>query len=121
MLRQFRQFKEVHFSNVYYSNTQGNNCILIGNKVRVIRNIVCESEESEKLALYEEFANYSDYFTYPLNSSDLNIYTVSEPVGELKWVNLSEVCKCVLLPARDQYIAILLIHSHKSHYPAENL
>lgn len=96
-LRYFLQFKEVHFPDVFLSVAQGDNGILVGNKVRLIRNILCQDAHSEKYALYEEFGDVSNFFTTPLNSSDLRIFVVSGLTGELKTVN--------------RFVAIPLIHT----------
>ena len=92
---------------------QGNNCILARGKVGIIRNILSPSEKSnERILIVENFRNLENFYTVPLPSSDLRIFQVCHLSGDMIAVNMEEVnCKCVLLPYRDGFVSVPLIHS----------
>lgn len=112
--RQFEaypQYQELHLPDCYISIHEGDNCVLIGDKVALVRNILTNTQDTEKLVVYEKFGNMTNFFTYPLQSMDLRIAKVTDLTGNLSVCPVSSVvCKCVLLPFRRKYIAFPLIH-----------
>ena len=110
----YQQYKELHFPDYYISVHQGDNCILIGDNVGLVRNIVSENEGTEKFILYEKFSTSRNFFTYPLQSMDLRVTKVSNLSGHLHVASAySVVCKCVLLPFRNKHVAFPMIHWFK--------
>lgn len=108
----FLQFREVHLPIVFLSVFQGDNCVLIANKVALVRNILCEAVENDKFVVYEEFLHAENFFENPLQSKDLRIFLVSDMSGEFKCCKLSDIsCKCVLLPFKDSFVSIPLLHT----------
>ena len=87
----FRQYKELHFSDYYISVNQGDNCILIGDSVGLVRNILSDNEGTEKLILYEKFGTTRNVFTYPLQSMDLRVTKVSNLSGHLHVASATSV------------------------------
>ena len=109
----YMQFEQLNLSKSYFlSVKQGNNCILAGDKVGIIRNILSPSENShERILLVENFRNLDNFYTEPLLSSDIRIFRVGHLTGDIVAININEVsCKCVLLPYRNNFIAVPLIH-----------
>ena len=110
----YQQYKELHFPDFYISVHKGDNCILIGNDVALVRNILSVNEETEKVIMYEKFRTSSNFFDYPLKSMDLRVTKVSNLSGHLHSVSArSVICKCVLLPFRNMFIAFPMIHRFK--------
>jgi hypothetical protein len=106
------QFKEIHLPIVFLSVFQGDNCVLIGNKMAIVRNILCDDAQNDKFVVYEEFLHAESFFEYPLQSKDLRIFKVSDMSGEFKCCKLLDItCKCVLLPFQDSFVSIPLLHT----------
>ena len=108
----YLQFGEIHLPSAFLSLSEGDNCILIGNKVALVRNIVCERIEDEKSIVYEEFLRVSNIFDIPLESRNHFISSVSVLSGILKICKISDItCKCVILPFKDFHVTIPLNHT----------
>lgn len=109
------QYQEIQLPDTFLSVRQRDNCVLVTNKVVLVRNILCDTEstDSEKYIVYEEFGVVSKFFDVPLESSDLCIYVVSQLKGEMKVAKVSEIiCKYVMLPFHgDKFVTIPLIHT----------
>lgn len=73
-VRNCTQYKELHYSEFCISIAQGNNCVRIGRHVALVRNIITDNASENIYLVYEQFTDASDFFTYPLDSSDLGIY-----------------------------------------------
>lgn len=110
----YQQFTEIHFPDCYISVHQGDNCIMIGENIGLVRNILAENEEAEKIIVYENYHTSSNFFTYPLQSMDLRVKKVSNLSGQLNVSPaFSIVFKCVLLPFHNKHIAFPMIHRFK--------
>lgn len=110
----YQQYKEIHFPDYYISVYQGDNCILVGDNVAVVRNILSDIEGTEKYIVYEKFNTTSNFFTYPLQSADLRVTKVSNLSGYLHVASAESVCKCVLIPLRNKFVAFPMLHRFKS-------
>ena len=114
-LRNFSQFKNIVYKGLFFSTNYGNNCIKIGQKVGLIRNILSKSSGSEIFLLFEPFDKATEFFTSPLNSSDLDIVKVSHLRNAYDIVSLQQVsCKYVMLPYKSKFVAIPIIHQFSS-------
>lgn len=115
LLRRFNhmtvsQFKEIHFPDIFFSTSQGNNCFLVNDNVGIIRNIVL-NDAAQKLIIYEQFTRVTNFFNLPLPSSDLRVKRVAQLSGILSVADFKDIiCKCVLLPIDDDFVCIPLIH-----------
>ena len=65
------QFKEIHLPHYCLSLKRGHNCFLINDEVVIGKNILSLSENPATVVVYKKFRNVSDFFNYPLLSSDL--------------------------------------------------
>lgn len=111
-VNKFSQFSQIQLPLAFFSVHKGNNCVLIGNKVALIVNIVCESPEHQKFLVVKEFLQKTNFFDIPLPSSDLLIYTVNNLSTECKVYSIEDVvCKCVLIPFRDRFVSMPLVHT----------
>lgn len=111
-MRDSLQFKEIQLPLVFLSTSKGDNGIMIGNKVALVRNLVRQNTQIDTFVVFEEFSGHRNFFSYPLESNVLDIFLVSGMTGELKWCKVSDIkCKCVLLPYNDCYVSIPMIHT----------
>lgn len=111
----YKQFEQMYSTNtVFFSVKDGNNCIFYRNCVGLIRNILSVSEDSlERVFIVENFRNMDNFFEEPLPSSDLHIFKLSRLSQETVAIHVNEVkSKCILLPYRNKFVSIPLIHSH---------
>ena len=96
--------------DLFFSVQNADNCIRVGNDKGLIRNIL-QKHNSDVYVLYEPFKRASDFFKYPLPSSHLGIFKVSELSGSLRCAALTEVsCKYIRLPYKESHILIPLLH-----------
>jgi len=110
----YGQYQEITLTNMFISIKRGDNCILSGEKVGLVRNILSPSEDSlERIFVVQWFrGGQSCFYCDPLHSSDLRIFKVFHLNDHVSTIQMRDISsKCVLLPYRDQYVAIPLMHS----------
>jgi hypothetical protein len=73
-IRPSRQFRGGNFPFGYLSTGHGNNCIQIGEKIALVKNIVLHN--NDEYIVYTVFKESEDFFTYPVPSSDVGISSV---------------------------------------------
>ena len=61
--RQYTQFSGIHYTDLYFSINDGDNCIKVGSSYGLIRNI-CKGpcDESEPVVFFERFIEHCDFF-----------------------------------------------------------
>lgn len=72
-------YKEVSYNNLILSTRCGDSCIQVGSSVGLIRNILCDDAGADVVLLVEPYRKLHNFFTKPLDSSLLNIYSVWAP------------------------------------------
>lgn len=90
------------------------------NEVVILRKVV---KMTDKVVLVGKvFQNVSDFYTYPIKSSELNIVSVSHIRQGKKVFNLKDVkCKCYLMPNLDnEYVCVPILHTFKDFQPYEH-
>ena len=111
--RAYSQFTGIKHNNLYFSINDGDNCIKVGSSYGLIRNI-CKMPNCDQAApvlMYECFSQHSNFFTEPLNSSDLGIVEVGKLSGKIESIELSEiVCKYVMIPHKKTFVIVPLLH-----------
>ena len=91
------------------SNNCSENCVLIRHQPVVVKNII--SHQNNIFIVFERFSRITDFFTYPLKFSDLEIYEVQGLSGYLKVARLDDLkSKFVRMPFQDKYGLIPLLH-----------
>lgn len=79
-------------------------------EIVVLRNIIRRQDNT--IFVGNIFSNISDFYTYPLRSSELDIVKVSELIEERLIFTLNKIiAKCWLIPIRDEYVCIPLLHT----------
>lgn len=103
-------FKSIFHNGYKLSSESGDNCLQIDNKVVVVHNILV-GNDGEKKVVVKSFRTKVDFFTYPINSSDLGIVKVSHLRHHHEVVSLpNHAKKLALLPYKDTFIAFPLLH-----------
>lgn len=103
------QYKQLILPSVLLSCSFGDNCILVSDKIGLIRNILSGGEGY--LLLVEWFRDNDNFFTSPLASSDLRIFHVRNLSETLSTIKVSDVTsKCVLVPHKHGFVTVPLIH-----------
>ena len=60
---------------------------------------------------FECFIEHSDFFTKPLNSSDLGILKVAKLCGNIESVLVLQIaCKFVKIPYKEDFVIMPLLH-----------
>ena len=111
------QYSDITWKSLHFSVRDSDNCVQIGSKVCLIRNII-KSGDAIKL-IFEPFCRVSDFFlppVSPLPSSHLDIYKVSHLSRSIKAADISDITyKFVRLPYKnkkltDRSVVIPLVH-----------
>jgi hypothetical protein len=103
------QYSEIHCQNFCIKTSVGDNCIMINNNLGLVKNIV--SVNSVVYLVYQLFVNKKSFFSYPLDSELLNIYSVSElDVQEHVSLLNDSIRKFVLMPTENAFVAVPLLH-----------
>jgi len=87
----------------------GDDCVVKSDsKLCIVRNIICVNRPSEmNLLIIDNFGSITLFFDYPLSSSLINIYKVSQPTGVLEVLNARDILrKCVKLPLSDDSLVV---------------
>lgn len=80
-------------------------------QIVVLKNIIL-TEDDNVIFIGNTFINVGDFYTYPLNSSELGIIKVSELNNDKLIFRLQNiVAKCWLIPLKDEYACIPLLHT----------
>ena len=104
----FRQYKKISLMGYIFTTAVGDNCVKIGNKIALVRNILVK-DDNVKL-LVEQFNNVNSFFDYPLQSSDLCVFHVARLTGDLQVVSSETIdFKYVMLPYEEGFVVIPLI------------
>lgn len=104
------QFKSVCINNETFSLKRGDNCVSFDGEIGVIQNIILS--EGVLYALVKKFRHACDFFEYPVKSSFLGIYKVSQMAESLVKIVLdNNVQKCTLYPHNDVSISFPLLHT----------
>ena len=107
-----RQFKQVSLTGFTVSITQGNNCVKIGDQVCRVRNLLLH--DNEIYVVYVRFKTLGDFFTYPMNSGNIDVHLVSDLSDNIRVAHVSTIDqKYVLLPHKDSHVAMPLVHVHE--------
>jgi len=96
-----RQYRQVLTDQYMFSVTTGNNCVLVNESMpALVKNIM--KTATDVVLICAQFETVSEAFSYPLASSNLNIWKVTGECANLFSISLSAVfCKCVCWPVFD--------------------
>ncbi|EZA50973.1 hypothetical protein X777_10601 [Ooceraea biroi] len=105
------QFRKILVNDVIFEVNKRNSCFKTNTgEIVVLKNIICT--ENDIIFVGNIFSNVSDFYTYPLPSSELGIVKVSELSEERLVFSLNNIiAKCWLIPMRNKYVCIPLLHT----------
>lgn len=107
-----KQFRKLQFGNYVISTcTRGNNYLITNDYIPVIvRNI--GTVNNETVLICSTFLDVRDAFDYPIQSSKLGIYRITESTSTLKVLALKDIkSKCVYIAISDRHsILVPLLH-----------
>ena len=106
---QCRQFKKCQCKNFVIGINNKDNCVFIDEDIVLVKNIL--KSDSEIFIVYQKFLCKNSFFDYPVNSSFLDVFEVSDLNNVVKCILLSNVTKkAIIFPFRSHHITIPLIH-----------
>ena len=97
----------------HLSSCRGDKYIEVNGKICVVRNILL-SPCGDVFLVYAVFNKWNDLYTYPLPSSTIGVYRVSELSDAVHYVPLtvySTLRKYVLLPVHADFGAFIFLHT----------
>ena len=110
VFKDYEQYTSIRCNNIFFSTKDSDNCVKVHDKVSLIRNIL--KKDKAIVFLYEPFSNASNFFKYPLDSSDLGIFKVSNLSGCFYTAYFKDItCKFVRFPHKKKFVVIPILHS----------
>lgn len=106
-------YSKLTMHGMILSTSEANCCFLSkSNEVVVLSKITC-SFYGTRISLHgHRFRNICDFFSFPINSTDMGICRVSQLENTEKVWSLNQVLqKCILIPADNSYLCIPLVHA----------
>ena len=107
----WQQFRTVVMNDFKLSVSLKDSCVLtVDRSVGIVRNILRNNHEIMLVLVL--FSDVQSLYTYPLQSSKIDVYSVSKLQSSLCIVPISQVCcKCVRLPLDSSRFAVIpLLH-----------
>ena len=104
------QYRYYYAPGHLVSNTKGNNCFMYNGNIVLVRNILVDLNSST-YAIVEPFNKKDLLFDYPLPSSSLGIYVMSDLSRNLIVIPIEELGeKLVMLPHDGKYVGLPMLH-----------
>ena len=102
------QYKELHRSDCIITVSRPDNCVMIQKDIYVVKNII--SQHGTTKLICQKFYVKVDFYSYPLKSSWLNIWSVRRLGSDLLLFQPAQVvCKMLLLPHSGHYVVVPLL------------
>ena len=102
------QYEALLLKGIFLSKSFPNKCINCGNVIGLIRNFIVIGDNVK--CIFKSFKRKESFFTYSLQSSQLDVFYVSQLSNKLCDVSVSAIsCKFVMLPFSMGYVVISLI------------
>ena len=108
------QFKEANLEMFTIRTSKPDNCVqLKSHKVVLVENVVKTGDDNASISIvYRKFQNHDSWFEYPMDSTHLSIYKLSNLRNHTEICSISEIDKkCILFPRKHCYISIPLLHA----------
>ena len=107
----FVQFTACRYNGVRYSSCPRDRIVSVGGRIGQIRNIVQDSRTEHVWAVISFYRQHADFFTYPLCSSQVGIWEVSDLRNSVVKVDLHDCVKAWLVHREDgPTVAVELLH-----------
>ena len=108
------QFQVVTVDGVRYSVNRRNGCVIVGERIGVIANILCRDRKLVLCAV-NFFKVIGPLFDYPIASNIVGIFKVSQlnqTTDKREVHKLSDCKKCMLMPLQKSFVAVRLNSLH---------
>lgn len=105
----FTQYKQFINNGTLISLTEGNNYVLFNGDIFVVKNILKGKDISHLVC--SKFLEKSSFFTYPIDSLNLQISFVKQLEQSLTIIPTQPVSKATLLQYMDGFVAYPLLHT----------
>ena len=103
------QYKQAVPKTFVISIKTGDNCVKIGHNIVILKKILQCPQGT--FVMHSVFRDDSAFYTYPLDSRQLDIHKVSNISDDCLIADIGDiVMKYVLLAYRDQFVAFPLLH-----------
>lgn len=111
-----QQYRRIIINNVVLQLNRKDSCVRINTgEIITIVNIV--QREDQVFLIGNAFLRAEDFYQYPISSSVLAIFKVSHKDEQRKIFPISDIkAKCWLIPYRESYVCIPLLHSSPFFY-----
>lgn len=108
------QFKKLVFENfVLKINSKDNICCLKDGTIVEVRNIA--THQGELKIIGKRFLNLENFYSSPCNSSEFDIYLVSNTMNNLENWKITEVAfKCIKFNYEEKFVVFPLLHLQSS-------
>ena len=108
------QYRMVEFRGSFTINIDklGDSCVQFNNKVHIVKNITVTANGS--FLVTQVFSAQSAFFTYPVNSTQLNIFKVTDQLPKLYKIDIKDrfsLRKCLIVPDDDGFVVIPMCHN----------
>ena len=91
------QYKEVQLPFFKITISKGDNCVEVHNDIAIVQNIL--GDHTNVYLVLKIFGEKGNFYCYPVDSSKINVYTVSRLSDDIVVEPISSIKrKCVLLP-----------------------
>lgn len=105
------QYKKLNLCSTVFACDRRDSCVLIDGNVVIINNIL-QSSDGVIYIVYKKFRCATNFYEWPIDSSDIGVFLVQNLSDRLYVSPLSSVfCKYTLLPHRDKYVAVPVRHT----------
>ena len=105
-----RQFEEIHTEKYIIGTKQGDNALYIDGNLFIVKNVVAIHQDVRLLC--QKFNSTQSFFHYPVDSLRLKIALVKDLSPDLLDFGLADISsKVVLLPYRDGFVCLPLVHT----------
>lgn len=112
------QYKEIIFDKYHFKirrqSDSDSYALLKDGTIVLILNIITKNLQqiNDINFICKQFMKYNNYFDYPCESKQLQIFRISKLHDSLKIVNLSQIkAKCIVFQDNTSYIAYPLLHT----------
>lgn len=106
-------FQKLRYGSVTF-NLNGRDCYFrtTDGVTVLLKNIVCRG--SKIFLVGCRFLRYEDFYTYPVRSSELGIFSVSHLDERRRVYRFRDVeCKCWMMPDGDSFLCVPILHTFK--------
>ena len=105
------QYKKAVFNEFCVAITPGDNCVMAGGNLGLVKNILCDERSDRKYILFGRFSRLDSLYSSPIEYKDIGVYKAGRLESTDEIICLSEISrKYVLLPMETDWAAMPFLH-----------